>query len=203
MATYGAKYARFAPFSGAEPEAKEKKMPAYGDVLDLGPLNQTSDNLSFTEASSYGDNARKIYIRKFQSGTVTAVSVDVSAESLGKIYGCDVGEDGSMAHGGADGAPYGGYGFFVNRIDEAGNEYFQPIFYPKVKGGPNGSTTYDTRGENITIALDTIQFAVSEASCGKYKIEGPRFKAEQEAMEWIDNVFAGKAEIPGLSPSEE
>lgn len=203
MATYGAMNAMWAPFTGTEPAASEKKPPTYGEAVSIGSLNQTDDKLSFAEASAYGDNGRKIYLRRFKDGTVDATSVDTDADTLSAIYGCSVDEKGSMAHGGADNAPYGGYGFLINRIDEDNKDYYQGIFYPKVKGGVNDSNTYATRGENITIALDKIHFSMNEANCGKYKVEGPRMDTEAEAMAWLSGLFTGTTKIPGLADAGE
>lgn len=199
MPRYGAKHAMWAPFDGAEPSSG---MPKYGSPEDLGGLNESSDTLNFAEASAYADNAQKIYLKEFSNGTVSAKMLQVPFKTGSTILGTAQKDDGEgRAYGDDDDPPYGGYGFCSCNIDENKNRTYSVIFYPKVQGSVDGST-YKTKEDNITLEYDALSFNIMRPNCKKYKIE-ERFTSEEEAVAYLDGLFAGTSEVAGVTLSTE
>ncbi len=190
---YGAKYIRWAPFAAENPEPAGK-LPSYGTAITLGALNKLTDSPSFNEAKGYGDNALKVYVNKFKE-TVLAVEItEVPRDSICAISGTTIetGDHKNMRFRDADKAPYGGVGFYVNKILDDGQDVCMGIFYPKVKGMLQG-TEYNTNGENITLANSKLQFAGSSCASGDWKIESEYFETEEEAKAWVDGMFTGES----------
>lgn len=196
---YGAKYAKWAPWSGDDSDAT--KLPKYGEAEDMGGINESNDTLNFAEASAYADNAEKIYLKEFTNGTIAARMLHLPFKIGTKILGAAAGEaekptEDSRSYGGDDDPPYGGYGFYSCYMDANKKRTYGVVFYPKVQGSVE-SSNYKTKEDGITLEYDSISFRIMNPTCGKYKVEA-RFETEAEAIAYLDGLFAGTASVAGL-----
>lgn len=190
---YGAKGALWAPMTD---EGTKSTMPAYGDTVDYGSINESNESFNYAEANAYGDNMRKIALRKFTDGTVSTKSVYQAAAFIAAALGASTDGEGSIVYGTDDVAPYGGYGFYANKMDANNTLYYEVEFYPKVQAYVEG-TNYKTQEDSITLDYDSLSFNVFEPNCGKYKIT-KRFTSEDDAISYLAGLFAGTATVDGL-----
>lgn len=193
---YGAEYAKWAPWSGAETSSA---LPEYGTPLEFGGINESTDTLNFAEASAFGDNQQKISVKEFSSGTVTAKAVDQPIACGAAIMGNAFSETtGVRVYSGDDNQPYGGYGFICNKMDSNSKKFYEVVFYPKVQGSPEGSS-YKTKEDNVTLEYDSVAFKMATCDYRKiYKITATKTTLE-DAKSYLDGLFAGSSEIPESS----
>lgn len=188
---YGAKYIRWAPFATTNPEPAGK-LPTYGTAITLGALNKATDTPAFNEAKGYGDNALKVYVNKFKETVIAIETTEVPRDSMMAVSGTTLESETkeNMRFRDTDKTPYGGLGFYVNKILDDGSDICMGIFYPKVKAMLQG-TEYNTNGENITLSTSKLQFTGSSCNSGDWKIESEYFDTEEEAKAWVDGMFTG------------
>ena len=210
MATYGARYSRWAPWAEGFEDTDRTKLPRYGETAEIGQLNKVNDSLNFNEGSMPGDDQIVLYEKNFKDGTVdvesvfipisTAAVAELVRESYHRAEAAREVRHERLADGDDDKAPYGGYGFITNHVSKA-KRYFQAIFYPKVKAAPT-SGSFDTRGDNINFVTDKMSFHLESPACRKYRVKKD-FDAEEAAMAYLDGCFKGTSAIPGLpAPAE-
>lgn len=190
---YGAEYAKWAPWTGAETESA---MPTYGTALEFGGINESNDTLNFAEASAFGDNQKKINVKGFSSGTVTAKAVDqpiaCGAAIMGNAFDST---SGVRVFSGDDNQPYGGYGFICNKMNSSSQKFYEVVFYPKVQGSPEGSS-YKTKEDNVTLEYDSVAFSMATCAYRKiYKITAQKTTLEA-AKTYLDGLFTGSSTIP-------
>lgn len=192
MSKYGAKYGRWAPFSGDEPESDR---PAYGASVSLGPLNKASDSPTFATSDLYGDDALKHHRDKFSKATINYTSTNLPLQTAAAIFGAAISEDKRSVSYGDDEAPLGGLAFFCELDDEvSGKTIFRGIYYPKVRAVMSGEE-FNTVGESLTFTPDEIAFTASLANYGTWK-ETHDFDTEAEAREWVDGLWTAGAPAP-------
>lgn len=189
---YMAKYIQWAPFAETDPEPAGK-LPSYGDAVNLGALNQVVETPSFNEAKGYGDDAQKVYVNRFKEAVLAVQITEIPREQMAAVSGAQMepGQYKNMRFRSEDTPPKGGLGFiYRNILDDGGGEKCVGVFYPKVKAMLQ-DTTYDTNGENISLAYDKLQFTSSACNSGDWKIESPDFDTDEEAKAWVDGMFTG------------
>lgn len=187
-----AKYIQWAPFAETDPEPKDK-LPNYQEAVSLGALNQVTESPSYNEAKGYGDDALKVYVNKFQQAVLGVQITEIPREQMSAVSGAqlEAGKNKNMRFRSSDTPPKGGLGFiYCNVLDDGGGEKRVGVFYPKVKAMLQ-DTTYNTNGENISLAYDKLQFTASACNSGDWKIESPDFDTDEEAMAWVDGMFDG------------
>lgn len=198
MAKYGARYSRWAPWASDFEDTDSKKLPRYGEVVNVGQLNKASENLNFNEGSLPGDDQIVLYEKLFKDGTVDVESVYLAVKDAAAMLGASCDAENGLAHGDDDKPPYGGYGAITHHVSKT-KSYFQVIFYPKVKATISGETL-ETRGDSINFNADKLSFHLESPACRKYKIVKD-FETEAAAQAYIDSLFAGTATVPGLVAS--
>lgn len=199
MSKYGAKYGRWARFSGAEP--KDSK-PVYGPSMSLGPLNKASDSPTFASADLYGDDALKHHKDKFSKATVSYTSTNLPLETAAAIYGATISEDKRGVSYGDDEAPLGGLAFFCELDDEVtGKTVFRGVCYPKLRAVKTGEE-FASVGDSLTFTPDEISFTAALPNYGKWK-ETYDFDTEVEAREWVDKMLSSTSETPPDEPPSE
>lgn len=196
MATYGARYSKWAPWASDANDTDASKLPAYGDAKTFGKLNKVTDSPNFNEGSLYGDDQLSLYEKNFKDGNVDVESVFLPVEDAATILGASADDANGLAHGDDDKPPYIGYGFLTHHIGPSG-KYFQVVFYPKLKAAPS-SETFETRGDNISFTTDKLSFHWESPACRKYKIKKD-FSAEDAAKAYLDGLFDGSSAVPGLA----
>lgn len=200
---YGAKYIRWAQFAAENPEPAEK-LPSYGTAITLGALNKATDTPAFNEAKGYGDNALKVYVNKFKETVIAIETTEVPRDSMMAVSGTTLESETkkNLRFKDTDKTPYGGLGFYVNKILDDGSDVCMGIFYPKVKAMLQG-TEYNTNGENITLSTNKLQFTGSSCNSGDWKIESEYFDTEEEAKAWVDGMFTGTSTDLGKDSGQE
>ncbi len=198
---YGAKMLMWAPFA-AEAAEIAGQLPKYGTAVSLGALNKVSDSPSFNEAKGFGDNALKVYVSKFKEAAIAAEVTEIPRERISQISGAQIetGDHKNLRFRDSDKAPYGGLGFYVNKILDDGRDVCMGVFYPKVKATLQG-TEYNTNGENITLATGKLQFAAAACMSGDWRICSDYFKTEADAAAWVAGMFTGESTGIGKEPA--
>lgn len=190
---YGAKYIRWAPFAKENPETAGK-LPSYGPAVNLGALNKVTDTPSFNEAKGHGDNALKVYVNKFKETVIAVEVTEVPRDQMAAISGCEI-EEGvhkNMRFRTTDAPPYGGMGFFVNKILDDGRDVFMGVFYPKVKAMLQG-TEYNTNGDSITLATNKLQFTGAAVGTNDWRLYSDYFDKEEDVVAWVNGMFTGES----------
>ena len=179
MAKYGAKYLKFAPFSGAEPDAA---LPTYGASASLGELVKVSDSPTYITAKLFGDNKLVEDVTEFSEAGIDVEVCEITNSVSATIYGASNVTD--LEHGGEDTAPFGGAAFYVNKMVNNVKKY-QGVFYPKCKATVQGEE-FATKGNNITLASGKMKFTAYTPNYGKWKIKSEDFTTEAQAKAWVD-----------------
>ena len=174
---YGAKMIQWAPFASSNPEP-DGSVPHYGTPVNLGALNKATETINWAEASAYGDNARKVYIKEFKDGQLAVETLYIPVATMAKLVGgtVETGSEANLHLGSEDAPPYGGLAFYVSAMTDGGAKYYQAIWYPKAKAG-----------DSIVLSNAKLTFAIQACKTGDWKILSPEFDTEAEAVSWIND----------------
>lgn len=178
MAKYGASDPYFALIE-TEPE---NGLPTYKSGVKLARLISSADNPTYSRAELYADNRLAEEVEEFVSASIEVSLDDVELENKALIYGATLSDEQELEYKGSDTAPYGGYAFYASK-QKNGVKKYVGVFYPKVKA-TMGGVTYNTKGETITFATDSVTFSASETEAYTWKIE-KEFATEEEAKTWV------------------
>lgn len=189
---YMANHIRWAQFAATNAEVAGA-LPKYGGTpVDIGALVKVDEALNFSEASGYGDNVRKNYIKEFRDGTAAVETVYISSEAASKVTGATLGtgSDADLKFGANDQAPYGGLALVTGNRRDDDSVYFQGVAYPKVKANMEGES-YQTKGDTIQLTNPKLSFAISACNDAKksYRIKSKEFDTESDAIAWVDNFL--------------
>ena len=190
MATYGAKYIKFAPLK-KEPE---DAIPTYENAVQIAELQKLTDNPTYSEGKQYGDDRLVEYVSEFNEADVDVEVTDLDNQMPSTIFGATLsGSDNTeeLAFGGSDIAPYGGLGAVICRMRNNVRTY-QGILYTKVKASMQGEE-FTTKGDNITLAGGKLKFKATEPKYGKWKIKSAMFPTLEAAKSWVDGKLPDAA----------
>lgn len=190
MATYGAKYIKFAPLK-TEPE---DAIPTYENAVQIAELQKLTDNPTYSEGKQYGDDRLVEYVSEFNEADVDVEVTDLDNKMQSTIFGATLsGSDNTeeLAFGGSDIAPYGGLGAVICRMRNNVRTY-QGILYTKVKATMQGEE-FTTKGDNITLAGGKLKFKATEPKYGKWKIKSAMFPTLEAAKSWVDGKLPDAA----------
>lgn len=190
---YGAKNPMWAPMSA---EGNVSTAPTYGEAIQLDKLSQVDDKLTLTNTSAYGSDEKAVEITEFTSGSVDVSLLNMDEAVVSKMHGVQTGKSGGLNYKSDDLAPFGAFGFTTSCMDGSGKRYYEAVFYPKLKGKPTDKT-YNTKGENVTLALDNVSYTMYQAACGTYKVT-KKFDTEKAAQDYLAGLFAGTSDFPGM-----
>lgn len=183
MATYGAKYIKFAPLKNEPADA----IPTYEKAVQIAELQKLTDNPTYSEGKQYGDDRLVEYVSEFNEADVDVEVTDLDNQMQSTIFGATLsGENDAeeLAFGGSDTAPYGGLGAVICRM--RGNvKTYQGVLYTKVKASMQGEE-FTTKGDNITLAGGKLKFKATEPKYGKWKIKSAMFPTLEAAKSWVD-----------------
>lgn len=194
---YGAKNAMWAPIKS---DTTADAQPTYDTVVALPGLNKVEDSINNSSAAGYGDDAKAVEINEFTGGTVTTTHLDFSEAALAAMLDLGTDANGGLTYKGDCDPPFGGYGFTTSCMTEAKKKYYRVVFYPKVRAQV-GNSSYDTKGENITLANEVLAFSLFQAACGAYIVKH-NFDTEAEAKSYLEGLFSGSSEFPGSAAAE-
>lgn len=190
---YGAKNPMWAPMTA---EGTTSAAPTYGDSVQLDKLSQVDDKLTLTNTSAYGSDEKAVEITEFTSGSVDVSLLNMDETVVSEMHGVQTGKTGGLNYKSDDLAPFGAFGFTTSCMDGSGNRYFEAVFYPKLKAKPTDKT-YNTKGENVTLALDNVSYTMYQAACGTYKVT-KKFDTEAAAQGYLTGLFSGVSDFPGM-----
>ena len=191
MASYGAKYLQWAPFAENSPDIDASAFPKYGTPMNLGPLVQVTDTITYAEAKNYGDNELQETASEFQELGLDAEITELPIDAAADVFGATKTEAGDLEFGDSDDAPWGGLAFYTNKQAKIGGvqkKYFQGVFYPKVKASRQG-TTYNTKGQSITFANGKCHFTGTTCAKGKFQVFSANLETEDAAKAWVDALI--------------
>lgn len=191
MASYGAKYLQWAPFAEISPDIDASAFPKYGTPMNLGPLVQVTDTITYAEAKNYGDNELQETASEFQELGLDAEITELPIDAAAAIYGATKTEAGDLEFGDSDDAPWGGLAFYTNKQAKIGGvqkKFFQGVFYPKLKASRQG-TTYTTKGQSITFSNGKIRFTGTVCAKGKFQVLSANLETEAAAKAWVDALI--------------
>lgn len=191
MASYGAKYLQWAPFAESSPDIDPSAFPKYGTPMNLGPLVQVTDTITYAEAKNYGDNELQETASEFQELGLDAEITELPIDAAAAVYGATKTEAGDLEFGDSDDAPWGGLAFYTNKQAKIGGvqkKFFQGVFYPKLKASRQG-TTYTTKGQSITFANGKIRFTGTTCAKGKFQVFSKNLETEAAAKAWVDALI--------------
>lgn len=183
MATYGAKYIKFAPLKTEPDDA----IPTYENAVQIAELQKLTDNPTYSEGKQYGDDRLVEYVSEFNEADVDVEVTDLDNQMQSTIFGATLSGENTneeLAFGGSDTAPYGGLGAVICRM--RGNvKTYQGVLYTKVKASMQGEE-FTTKGDNITLAGGKLKFKATEPKYGKWKIKSAMFPTLEAAKSWVD-----------------
>ena len=194
MATYGAKYIRWAPFASTDPEPADA-LPNYGTPMSLGALQKVTDTPSFNETKAYGDDVLKEHVVEFKESVVDVEILELENEVAAAIFGSTIsaesGSEDDLIENTADNAPYGGLGFVSCKIINNVKVY-KGVFYPKLKATMQADE-YATKGESITLNGGKLRFTAAACNTGQWRCKSGKLSTEAAAKAWVDAKIAAAA----------
>lgn len=193
MATYGAKYLRFAKKKAAG--VVGESFPTYEAPVDMGPLVSVTDAITYASAENFGDNERQEFVNEFVKIDVTAAMTEMPIETAAQVYGATLGPTGGIGYNKEDSAPDGCLCFYTSKQAKKNGvqtKFFQGVFYPNLKGSRQG-TTYNTKGASITFANGQANFSGASEENGYFQVFSGNLATEAEAKAWCDKMLAGGA----------
>lgn len=182
---YLAKHIRWAPFKTADAD-DGTGMPKLGEPVDIGALNNMSEQLNYNEASGYGDDVRKVYIKQFRDGTLSVETLYLSNEAFSAV--CAATLDGGkkrLTFSVNDNPPYGSLALVTGERDNNDQPKYRGVLYPKVKANVEGLTA-QTKGESISLSNAKLTFAVNALKNGEFRVFSEEFDTEAECIAWVD-----------------
>ena len=192
MASFGAKGAMFAPFSGTEPN---NALPTYGEAVSLGKLVSANVTVNMANGELYADDSLAENVTEFISASIAMETDDITDEVKRAVYGnaADTTESptGELKYNTADAAPLGGLGYYKSLM-VSGVRMHEGYYYPKVKAAL-GNDNAQTKGSSITFGTTSTTFTVFPAATGDWRIT-KRFSTEAEAVSWLEKKLGKTTE---------
>lgn len=183
MATYGARYIKFAPLKNEPDDA----IPTYENAVQIAELQKLSDSPSFNEGKQAGDDRTVEYVSEFKEADVDVEVTDLDNKQQATILGATIsGTDAQeeLAFGADDTAPYGGLGCVICRIRNNIKTY-QGVLYTKAKASMQGEE-FETKGDSIALKGGKLKFKAMAPKYGKWKIKSSMFSSFDAAKSWLD-----------------
>lgn len=185
---YKAKHIRWAPFAETGAETANA-LPKLGAPVDIGSLYSVNETLNFNEASGYGDNVRKVYIKEFKDGSLAIEMIYLGNAAMSAVSGAEIdGSSQDITFSTDDVAPYGSIGYIKGERNDDDKPVYRGVMFPKVKANIEGMTA-TTKGENIQLSNDKLTFAVSACMTGAFRKMSKEFDTEAEAEAWVDDLI--------------
>ena len=182
MASFGAKYIKFAPVKSEE----SGKLPTYDAAVEIGALVKADLTVNLASGEIYANNMLDERMEEFISGTLAVEVSDMTDEVESTIFGSTLKEK-ELIDNTADEIPYGGLGYYKS-LTRGGKKLFKAYFYPKVKA-IQGNDSAVTKGSSITLSGSPLTFTVFEPDTGDWRYR-ETFESENEAVAYIDEKLS-------------
>ena len=168
------------------------KLPTYDAAADFSEFVKVTENLNVAETQYYSNDALSENVAEYKYCELTYDNKGLTDELMVAVLGAKKNESGEITYGGDDAPPMGGFGFYRTVMDK-GVKYYEGIFYPKVKASL-GNSTYDTKGDNATLAGDSTKLIAYQCSDEKKTWKTTKmFDTAAEALAWIKSKFTAEA----------
>lgn len=187
MASFGAKYIKFAPVK-TEPEGK---LPTYDAAVELGKLVKAELTVNIATGELYANNMLAEKSDEFISGTLAVEVDDMEKEIEGTVYGSAY-NDGELVDNAADVVPYGGLAYYKT-LQRSGKPVFEACYYPKAKAILSTDSAA-TKGSSITFNTKPLSFTIYEPDSGDWRYR-KEFSSEKEAIAYVDDKLGRSSDV--------
>ncbi len=196
MATYGAKYPKFAPIS-SEPE---NALPTYdgAKAATIGRLVKADLTVNLASGKIFADDELAESADEFSSGTIAMETDDMEDEVASTVYGATV-QNSEVHYKAGDTPPLGGLAYY-KALMRRGVKYFKGYFYPRVKAAL-GNDSAATKTDSITFGTTATTFTIFRCKSDDWRIVSGNFTNEAEARAWVDERLAGAVATPEATPA--
>lgn len=165
--------------------------PTYGTPEEFSEFVSLTEALEFAESSFYSNNRLSESARAFKKGSLTYANKGLTPDTIAKIYGAQLSEEGVLSYGANDAAPRLGFGFY-RELEDNGVRYYEGVYYPSAKASLEGESD-NTRGENITYEGNTTimeVYALGDTN-GTWK-QTEIFAQAADAEAWVLSKLGNK-----------
>lgn len=187
MASFGAKYIKFAPIK-TEPE---NKLPTYDAAVELGKLVKADLTVNIATGELYANNMLAEKSDEFISGTLAVEVDDMDKEIEGTVYGSAYSE-GELVDNASDVVPYGGLAYYKT-LQRSGKPVFEACYYPKARAILSTDSAA-TKGSSITFNTKPLSFTIYEPDNGDWRYR-KEFSSEKEAIAYVDDKLGRSSDV--------
>lgn len=178
MATFGAKYPRFAPIA-TEPVGA---LPTYGEAVTIGKLVKGDLTVNIASGKLYADDALAESVDEFSSGSIAMETDDMLDNVATVVYGATA-TGGKVSYKAGDNPPMGGLAHYKTLMRN-GVKLYRGYFYPKVKA-VLGNDTAATKADSVTFGTSATTFNVFKCNSDEWRIT-EELATEALAKAWVD-----------------
>lgn len=178
MASFGAKYPRFAPIA-TEPAAA---LPTYSDAVTIGKLVKADLTVALASGKLYADDALAESVDEFSSAAIAMETDDMLDTVASSIYGATV-TTGKASYKAGDSAPLGGLAYY-KVLMRNGVKLYKGYFYPRVKA-MLGNDSAATKADSVTFGTSATSFTVFKCNSDEWRIT-EELATEALAKTWVD-----------------
>lgn len=146
------------PYFSLITKENDGSFPTYGEPEAFSEFVSLTEALEFAESQFFSNNRLSESARAFKKGTLTYGNKGLSPDTISKIYGAKLSEEGELAYGANNAAGRIGFGFY-RELEDNGVRYYEGVYYPSCKASMEGESD-NTRGENITYEGNTTVMEV-------------------------------------------
>lgn len=189
---YGAKGARFAPFS-ENYTPTPGKAPTYAAAVPFAPLVKVTESPSFNTVKAYGDDRVTGQMSEFKECPIAIEVNDLPNATAAAVMGAKLGEDQSLVWSINDTIPYGGFVFHIHALLPYTNKkVWRAFFYPQVQAVIQGRD-YSTKGDRFVLANEKLTLNAIAAMDENWRYDSPDFDTEEEAIAWENTKLGATA----------
>lgn len=178
MASFGAKYPRFAPIA-TEPAAA---LPTYDEPVTIGKLVKADLTVALASGKLYADDALAESVDEFSSGSIAMETDDMLDTVASVVYGATVATS-KVSYKAGDSAPMGGLAYY-KVLMRNGVKLFKGYYYPRVKA-VLGNDSAATKADSVTFGTNSTTFTVFRCNSDEWRIT-EELTTEDAAKTWVD-----------------
>lgn len=194
MASFGAKYPKFAPIKEEPADA----LPKYDAVVVLGRLISAELTPTMASGKLYADDELAESVDEFVSGSLAMATDDMEDDVAAVVYGATVSEK-KVSYKAGDNPPVGGLAYY-KVLMRRGVKVYKGFFYPRAKA-VLGNDSANTKTDSITFGTNSTTFTIFTANTGEWRIT-EEFDTEAEAKAWVDEQLAPAADSLSATAGE-
>ncbi|MCH5352951.1 MAG: hypothetical protein J1E06_05760 [Acutalibacter sp.] len=185
MASYGAKYPKFAPITKEPMDA----LPEYEESVVIGRLVKADLTVEMASGKLYADDELAESVDEFVSAAIAMETDDMEDKVASVVYGAEVKEK-KVHYKVGDTPPLGGLAYY-KVLMRGGKKIYRGYFYPKAKAAL-GNDNAASKTNSITFGTNSTSFTVFAANTGDWRIT-EELESEAAARAWVDAQLSGVA----------